>query len=69
MTTPTKSETSTRRRFLNVAAAGAAATVAAPSIVNACGGHLCADASLLLLDHGSITTGPWKPNSSRCCCS
>jgi TRAP-type mannitol/chloroaromatic compound transport system substrate-binding protein len=37
MTTPTKSETSTRRRFLKVAAAGAAATVAAPSIVNAQG--------------------------------
>jgi len=37
MTTPTKSKTSTRRRFLKVAAAGAAATVAAPSIVNAQG--------------------------------
>jgi TRAP-type mannitol/chloroaromatic compound transport system substrate-binding protein len=37
MTTPTKNETSTRRRFLKVAAAGAAATVAAPSIVNAQG--------------------------------
>ena len=37
MTTPTKSETSTRSRFLKVAAAGAAATVAAPSIVNAQG--------------------------------
>src|SRR6478735_4935328 len=37
MTTPTKSETSTRRHFLKVAAAGSAATVAAPSIVNAQG--------------------------------
>jgi TRAP-type mannitol/chloroaromatic compound transport system substrate-binding protein len=37
VTTPTKSETSTRRRFLKVAAAGSAATVAAPSIVNAQG--------------------------------
>jgi TRAP-type mannitol/chloroaromatic compound transport system substrate-binding protein len=37
MTTPTKSETSTRRRFLKVAATGAAVTVAAPSIVNAQG--------------------------------
>jgi TRAP-type mannitol/chloroaromatic compound transport system substrate-binding protein len=37
MTTPTKSETSNRRRFLEVAAAGVAATVAAPSIVNAQG--------------------------------
>ena len=37
MTTPTKNETSTRRRFLKVAAAGSAATVAAPSIVNAQG--------------------------------
>jgi len=37
MTTPTKSEISTRRRFLKVAAAGAATTVAAPSIVNAQG--------------------------------
>ena len=37
MTTPTKSETSTRRRFLKAAAAGAATTVAAPSIVNAQG--------------------------------
>jgi len=37
MTTPTKNETSTRRRFLKVAAAGAAATVAAPSTVNAQG--------------------------------
>ena len=36
-TTPAKSETSTRRRFLKVAAAGAATTVAAPSIVNAQG--------------------------------
>jgi TRAP-type mannitol/chloroaromatic compound transport system substrate-binding protein len=37
MTTSTKSETSTRRHFLKVAAAGSAATVAAPSIVNAQG--------------------------------
>jgi len=37
MTTPTKSEISTRRRFLKAAAAGAATTVAAPSIVNAQG--------------------------------
>jgi TRAP-type mannitol/chloroaromatic compound transport system substrate-binding protein len=37
MTTPTKDETSTRRRFLKVAAAGAATTVAAPGIVNAQG--------------------------------
>jgi TRAP-type mannitol/chloroaromatic compound transport system substrate-binding protein len=37
MTTPTRDETSTRRRFLKVAAAGAATTVAAPSIVNAQG--------------------------------
>ncbi len=37
MTTPTKSGTSTRRRFLKVAATGAVATVAAPSIVNAQG--------------------------------
>jgi TRAP-type mannitol/chloroaromatic compound transport system substrate-binding protein len=37
MTRPTKNETSTRRRFLKVAAAGAAATVAAPSTVNAQG--------------------------------
>jgi TRAP-type mannitol/chloroaromatic compound transport system substrate-binding protein len=37
MTTPSKSETSTRRRFLEVAAAGAAATVAAPAVVNAQG--------------------------------
>jgi len=37
MTRPTKNKTSTRRRFLKVAAAGAAATVAAPSTVNAQG--------------------------------
>jgi TRAP-type mannitol/chloroaromatic compound transport system substrate-binding protein len=37
MTTPTRSETSTRRRFLKVAAAGAATTVTAPSIVKAQG--------------------------------
>jgi TRAP-type mannitol/chloroaromatic compound transport system substrate-binding protein len=37
MTRPTKNETSTRRRFLKVAAASAATTVAAPSIVNAQG--------------------------------
>ena len=37
MTTPTKSEPSTRRHFLKVAAAGSAATVAVPSIVNAQG--------------------------------
>jgi len=37
MTTSTKSEASTRRHFLKVAAAGSAATVAAPSIVNAQG--------------------------------
>ena len=37
MTASTKNETSTRRRFLKVAAAGAAATVAAPGIVNAQG--------------------------------
>src|ERR1700710_2785078 len=37
MTTPTKDKTSTRRRFLKVAAAGAAATVAAPAIVSAQG--------------------------------
>jgi TRAP-type mannitol/chloroaromatic compound transport system substrate-binding protein len=37
MTTSTKNETSTRRHFLKVAAAGSAATVAAPSIVNAQG--------------------------------
>ena len=36
MTTPTKNQTSTRRRFLKVAAAGAA-TVAAPTVVNAQG--------------------------------
>src|SRR3978361_1632740 len=37
MTTPTQDKTSTRRRFLKVAAAGAAATVAAPAIVRAQG--------------------------------
>jgi len=37
MTTPTKNEASTRRHFLKVAAAGSAATVAVPSIVNAQG--------------------------------
>src|SRR6202000_893607 len=37
MTTPTKNESSTRRHFLKVAAAGSAATVAVPSIVNAQG--------------------------------
>jgi TRAP-type mannitol/chloroaromatic compound transport system substrate-binding protein len=37
MTTLTKNEFSTRRRFLKVAAAGSAATVAMPSIVNAQG--------------------------------
>ena len=37
MTTPTKNKTTTRRRFLKVAAAGAAATVAAPSIARAQG--------------------------------
>jgi len=37
MTAPTKDKTSTRRRFLKVAAAGAAATVAAPAIVSAQG--------------------------------
>ena len=37
MTKPTKDKTSTRRRFLKVAAAGAAATVAAPNIVSAQG--------------------------------
>jgi len=38
MTKPTKDETATRRRFLKVAAAGAAATaVAAPTVVNAQG--------------------------------
>jgi TRAP-type mannitol/chloroaromatic compound transport system substrate-binding protein len=37
MATSTKSEASTRRHFLKVAAAGSAATVAAPSIVNAQG--------------------------------
>ncbi len=37
MTKPTKDTTSTRRRFLKVAAAGAAATVAAPNIASAQG--------------------------------
>ena len=37
MSTPTKSEASRRRHFLKVAAAGSAATVAVPSIVNAQG--------------------------------
>src|SRR5437868_6747510 len=37
MTKPTKDKTSTRRRFLKVAAAGAAATVAAPTVVSAQG--------------------------------
>src|SRR5437879_420222 len=37
MTKPTKDKTSTRRRFLKVAAAGAATAVAAPTIVNAQG--------------------------------
>jgi len=37
MTTSKKDNTSTRRRFLKVAAAGAAATVAAPSVVSAQG--------------------------------
>ncbi len=37
MTTPTKDKTSTRRRFLKVAAAGAASTIAAPAVVNAQG--------------------------------
>ena len=37
MTTPTKNKASTRRHFLKVAAAGSAATVAVPSIVNARG--------------------------------
>src|SRR5215218_4867154 len=37
MTKPTKDKTTTRRRFLKVAAAGAAATVAAPSVVSAQG--------------------------------
>jgi TRAP-type mannitol/chloroaromatic compound transport system substrate-binding protein len=37
MTKPTKDETSTRRRFLKVAAAGAATAVAAPSVVSAQG--------------------------------
>jgi TRAP-type mannitol/chloroaromatic compound transport system substrate-binding protein len=37
MTAPNKDKTSTRRRFLKVAAAGAAATVAAPTILSAQG--------------------------------
>src|SRR6202011_3994063 len=37
MTTPTKDKTSTRRRFLKVAAAGAASTIAAPTVVSAQG--------------------------------
>src|SRR6201747_1568951 len=37
MTTPTKDKTSTRRRFLKVAAAGAPATIAAPAVVKAQG--------------------------------
>src|SRR4051794_41404471 len=37
MTKPTKGKTSSRRSFLKVAAAGAAATVAAPNIVSAQG--------------------------------
>jgi TRAP-type mannitol/chloroaromatic compound transport system substrate-binding protein len=37
MTKPTKDKTSTRRRFLKVAAAGAAAAVAAPAVVRAQG--------------------------------
>jgi TRAP-type mannitol/chloroaromatic compound transport system substrate-binding protein len=37
MTKPTKDKTSTRRRFLKVAAAGAASTVAAPVVVSAQG--------------------------------
>jgi TRAP-type mannitol/chloroaromatic compound transport system substrate-binding protein len=37
MTTPTKDKTATRRRFLKVAAVGAAASVAAPAIVSAQG--------------------------------
>ncbi|MDB5567548.1 MAG: C4-dicarboxylate transporter [Tardiphaga sp.] len=37
MTTSSKDKTSTRRRFLTIAAAGAAATVAAPNIVSAQG--------------------------------
>src|SRR5690348_6355025 len=35
MDTPTRNKTSTRRRFVKVAAAGAAASVAAPSIAKA----------------------------------
>ena len=37
MTKPTKDETATRRRFLKVAAAGAATAVAAPTVVSAQG--------------------------------
>src|SRR6202165_4914577 len=37
MTKPTKDNTSTRRRFLKVAAAGAASTIAAPAVVSAQG--------------------------------
>ena len=37
MTKPTKDKTTSRRRFLKVAAAGAAATVAAPNIASAQG--------------------------------
>src|SRR6202048_2492116 len=37
MTTPTKDKPSTRRRFLKVAAAGAASTIAAPAVVSAQG--------------------------------
>src|SRR5258707_7141474 len=37
MTTSNKDSVATRRRFLKVAAAGAAATVAAPAVVNAQG--------------------------------
>src|SRR5256885_6809291 len=37
MTAPSKDKSSTRRRFLKVAAAGAAASVAAPAIVSAQG--------------------------------
>ena len=42
MTTPAKNEASTRRHFLKVAAAGSAAAVALPSIVNAQGPSACA---------------------------
>ena len=37
MTKPTKDKTSTRRRFLKVAAAGAATAVVAPTVVSAQG--------------------------------